>query len=89
MFVSVTLPEVKRHSDKRLGGIGVVINEDFLVVTETDRYGNPVATWTIPCCTYGKSSDQSRAVIGNAMKELMATATPRHKALVLRRARLP
>ena len=53
------------------------------MVTETDRYGNPVATWTIPCCTYGKSSDQSRAVIGNAMKELMAIATPRHKALVL------
>jgi IS605 OrfB family transposase len=83
VFVSVSLPEVKRHSEKRLGVIGVDINEDFLAVTETDRYGNPVATWTIPCCTYGKSSEQSRAIIGKAMNKLMAIATPRHKPLAL------
>ncbi|MGD1075631.1 MAG: hypothetical protein ABR903_06080 [Thermodesulfovibrionales bacterium] len=81
MLVSVSLPEVKHSSDKRLGGIGVDINADHLAITETDRFGNPIDFWTIPCCTYGKSSDQSRAVVSGAVKSLLAIASERKNLL--------
>ena len=83
VFVSVSLPKVKQISDRRLGVIGVDINADCLAVTETDRFGNPVDFWTIPCCTYGKSSDQSKAVVGAAVKTLIAIAAGRKKPLVI------
>jgi hypothetical protein len=81
VLVSVSLPEVKHSSDKRLGVIGADINANYLAVTETDRFGNPIDFWTIPCCTYGKSSDQSRAMVSEAVKSLLAIASERKNLL--------
>jgi len=83
VFVSVFLPEVKQISDRGLGVIGVDINVDHLAVTETDRFGNPVDFWSIPCCSYGKSADQSRAIIGEAVTSLVAIASDRRKPIVI------
>ena len=83
VFVSVSLPEVKRVSDRRLGVIGVDINADHLAITETDRSGNPVDVLTIPCCTYGKSSGQSRPMVGKAVKLLITIASIRRKPIVV------
>jgi IS605 OrfB family transposase len=83
VFVSVTLPEVKRISDRRLGVIAVDINKDHLAVTEIDRFGNLIEFWTIPCCTYGKSSAQSKAIVSEAVKALITLASDRRKPLVI------
>jgi IS605 OrfB family transposase len=83
VFVSLTLPKVKQVSDRRLGVIGLDINADHLAIMETDRFGNPIDFWTIPCCAYGKSSDQSRAIVGEAVKSLMAIAFDRRKPIVI------
>jgi IS605 OrfB family transposase len=83
VFVSISLPKVKYISDRRLGVIGVDINADHLAITGTDRFGNPLDFRTIPCCTYGKSSDQSRAIVSEAVKSLVAIASDRRKPIVI------
>jgi IS605 OrfB family transposase len=83
VFITVSLPEVKVISDRRLGVIGMDINADRLAVTETDRYGNPVAYFSVPCVTYGKTAEQRRAVIGEAVKQAVAFAVQKQKPLVM------
>jgi len=61
----------------------VDINADHLSLTKADRFGNPIDFWTISCCTYGKSSDQSRAIVSEAMKSLLAIASARRKPIVI------
>jgi IS605 OrfB family transposase len=85
VFVTIRLPEVHMISDRRLGVIGVDINADHLAITETDRYGNPVEYCSIPCRTYGKTTEQRKAVIGNAVKEVIEFARARSKPLVIER----
>lgn len=85
VFVSVALPEVRQCSDRHLGVIGIDINTDHLAITETDRFGNPIGSTRIPCCTYGKSSEQSRAIIGDAVKQVIATAKSSHKPIAIER----
>ena len=82
VFVSVTLPVGKSIPDRRLGVIGVDINADHLAVTGTDRFGNLIEFRTIPCCTYGKSSAQSKAIVSEAVKTLITLASDRRKPLV-------
>ena len=83
VFATVSLPEVKRISDLRFGVIGVDINESHLAVTETDRFGNPVEFFSVPCATYGKTAEQRRAIIGEAVKEIMAFVIKQRKPLVI------
>lgn len=83
VFVSVALPEVRQISDRRLGVIGIDINADHLAITETDRFGNPIGSTRIPCCTYGKSSEQSRAIIGEAVKQVIAMAISARKPVAI------
>ncbi|MDA8215919.1 MAG: IS200/IS605 family accessory protein TnpB-related protein, partial [Nitrospiraceae bacterium] len=83
VFVTVEVPEVKRISDSRLGVIGIDINADHLAVTETDRFGNPVEYFSIPCNTYGKTSEQRKAIIGDAVKQAIVFAVSRCKPIVI------
>jgi IS605 OrfB family transposase len=83
VFVTVTLPEVKTISDSRLGVIGMDINANHLAITETDRYGNPIDHFSIPCVTYGKTAVQRKAVIGDAIKLAIAFARNRCKPIVV------
>jgi IS605 OrfB family transposase len=83
VFVSISLPEVKRIADRRLGVSGVDSNKDHLAVTETDRFGNLIAFWTIPCCTYGTSSDRSKGIVSEAVKALLTIASDRKKPMVI------
>jgi IS605 OrfB family transposase len=85
VFVSISLPDVKHISDNRLGVIGIDINADHLSVTETDRYGNPVEYFSIPCNTYGKTTEQRKAVIGNTVKEVIEFVRLRCKPIVIER----
>ncbi|MBS3933841.1 MAG: IS200/IS605 family accessory protein TnpB-related protein [Truepera sp.] len=85
VFVTVSLPRVKLNSDYRLGVIGIDLNADSLAVTETDRCGNPLTSFAVPCVTYGKSASQRKAVIGEAVKQIIAFAKAKGKPLVVER----
>ena len=66
--------ETPRISGEGIGVIGIDINEDHLAVTETDRFGNPIEYDSVPCVTYGKSAKQRSAIIGDAVRKVMAFA---------------
>jgi IS605 OrfB family transposase len=83
VFVSVSLPAVKRVSRKEIGVIGIDLNADQIAVTETDRFGNPTEYFAIPCVTYGKTVHQRKAVIGDAIKQIIAFAILRRKPIVI------
>lgn len=83
VFVTTDIQEPARISRKDLGVIGVDINEHHLAVTETDRFGNPVNSWKIPCVTYGKTKNQRLAVIGDAVKQVTAIACQTVKPLAI------
>ncbi len=83
LFVSTSLPtpQWKTHKDK--GVIGVDINTDHLAVVETDRFGNPIAKKTIPLNLYGKTKEQSLALIGDACAQVVGQAEQALKPLIL------
>lgn len=83
IYITVDRSEPVWVSDPRLGRVGVDINGDHLAIAETDRFGNPVETFSIPLCLYGKESNQSRAMIGDACKQLVFFALSRSKPIVV------
>lgn len=85
VFVSVAVAAPARVTRKRLGVIGVDLNADHLAVAETDRFGNPVRAWSVPLVTYGKSTGQAAALIGNACKSLVDYAAAVGKPLSIER----
>lgn len=83
VFVTVVLPESQVRSHKDVGVVGIDINADHLAVTETDRYGNPVEYFSVSCVIYGKTSEQRKAIIGDAVKQIMVFAIDRRKPIVI------
>ncbi len=67
---------------KSYGAIGVDINANHLAVTEIDAKGNPIDKKTFPLCTYGKTTDQSEALIGDVCKQIVAFAKAKQKPLI-------
>ena len=63
--------------------IGVDINTNHLALTETDRFGNPIAKKTIPLNLYGKTKEQSLALIGDACAQAVYHAEQTLKPLIL------
>ena len=85
VFVSTEASPVKRITDRRLGAIGLDLNPDQLVLAEVNRSGNFQGGEHIPCITYGKSRAQAKAVIGDAVKQVMSLAVRSRKPLVIER----
>ncbi len=83
VFITTDLPEIKTRSVKEAGAIGIDINADCLAVSETDRHGNLVGSKVIPLVTYGKSGDQAKALIGNAVKKIVGQASASCKPIVI------
>ena len=83
VFVSTEQKEPKWITNKELGAIGVDINADHLAIVETDRFGNPIAHKSIPLVTYGKKSDQTLAIIGDAAAEIVEWSVRTKKTIVL------
>jgi len=50
---------------------------------ETDRFGNPISKLSIPCNTYGISSDQAKAIIGDAAAAALLSQKAKIKPLKL------
>jgi IS605 OrfB family transposase len=83
VFATVALPGISVISRRDTGVIGIDINAGHLSVTETDRFGNPIEYFLIPCVTYGKTAEQRGAIIGDAVKQVITFAVSRRKPLVI------
>ncbi len=83
VFVTCDTLQEQTISDKRLGAIGIDINIDHLAVSEIDRHGNLVASFKINTCIYGKSSNQAKAIIGDAVKVIVSIAASKQKPIVI------
>lgn len=85
VFATTTLEEPEWQSDIRRGVIGIDLNADHLAVTEIDRFGNALTVERVPLVTYGKSTTQSLAIIGDAAAHIVKRATACKKPLALER----
>jgi IS605 OrfB family transposase len=85
VFVSAQASPVPVTSRRDLGAIGVDVNADHLAVAETDRFGNLIQAQRLDCRTYGISSDQAKALIGDVCVALAAQAKAAEKPLVIER----
>lgn len=68
---------------KELGAVGIDINPGCIAAIEIDRYGNKIAAKTIKTNLYGKSKDQSKAILGDAVKEVVELARKKQVPIVL------
>jgi IS605 OrfB family transposase len=85
VFVSSEGSPGKRISDRRLGAIGIDINVAQLVLAEVDRFGNFIGGERISCVSYGKRKAQAKAIMGDAVKRVMAGAIRGRKPIVIER----
>jgi IS605 OrfB family transposase len=83
VLVSVQARAVAASSNPALGVIGVDTNADHLAVAETDRFGNLTHVRRLSTPTYGKSTDQAKAVLGDAAAMIAARAKALGKPVVI------
>jgi IS605 OrfB family transposase len=83
VFVSCQAQPIERITNAKLGAIGVDINADHLAVSETDRFGNLVQSLRIDLHTYGKTTDQAKAVLGDAAVRITELAKASSKPIVI------
>jgi len=83
VFVSVQAPAIAITSNAALGAIGIDTNADHLALAETDRFGNLVQARRIDTPTYGKSTDQAKAILGDAAVMIAARAKALGKPVVI------
>ena len=83
VFVSCEAQAVAVETNWSMGAVGMDVNADHLAVSETDRFGNLVATRRIDLTTYGKSSDQAKALIGDAAVSIVEQARQAGKPVVI------
>ena len=85
VFATTRMVKAAVVTDRSLGAIGVDLNADHMAVTETDRSGNFVNTFSVPLVTYGKSAHQAEALIGDAVARVVEYARQARKPLVIER----
>ena len=83
VLVSTGMAARPQVSRRQSGSIGVDINSDHLAVSETDRFGNLVKVKRVKCVTAGKSSNQTRATVGEAAKAVVAMALKQGKPIAI------
>ena len=83
VFATTELPEVEITTDRRRGAIGVDLNADHLAVAETDASGNYLNAWRVPLVTYGKNTNQTEAIIGDAVTGVVEYAREVGKPIVI------
>jgi IS605 OrfB family transposase len=74
VLVSTAVMETPICSDARLGVIGVDFNVGFVSVSETDRFGNLVASQDVPLVTAGLSKHATQTAISAAVADIIAIA---------------
>ena len=82
LFATFDIQPAPCTSQQSIGVIGLDINANHLALVETDFQGNPLSKQVIYFNLYGKSSDQSRALIGDATASAISYAEQVHKPLI-------
>ncbi|WP_236600034.1 transposase [Ramlibacter alkalitolerans] len=85
VFVAVEAVQLEITSSRAAGRVAVDVNADHLAVAETDHFGNCIKAFSVPCRTRGLSTNQAGAVIGDAVKAVIAHVASVRKPLVLER----
>ena len=85
VFVTTRMMDVPVVTDQRRGAIGVDLNADHLAVAETDASGNCLNAWRVPLVTYGRSTHQAEALIGDAVAGVVEYARDVGKPIVIER----
>ena len=85
VFVTTRMMDVPVVTDRRRGAIGVDLNADHLAVAETDASGNCLNAWRVPLVTYGKSTHQAEALIGDGVAGVVEYARNAGKPIVIER----
>lgn len=85
VFASVEAQAVKNVTHRALGAMGVDVNADHLAVSETDRFGNWTHSRRIDLNTYGKTTEQAKALIGEACVVLAELGRQAGKPVVIER----
>lgn len=67
----------------RPGALGLDFNADHLALTEMSGDGNPVRILRIPLVTYGCSTEQAKARIGDAVKQVIEAALAANLGIVI------
>ena len=83
VFATTDMMDVPVVTDRSRGAIGVDLNADHLAVCETDASGNYVRAFSVPLVTYGKSSHQAEAIIGDAVASVVEYAREAGKPIVM------
>jgi IS605 OrfB family transposase len=83
VFASVEVEAGAAVTSRALGCIGVDINVDHLAVAEVDRFGNLVDARRFELPTRGKSSEQTRAIVGDVVAAVAALAKAKGKPLAM------
>jgi IS605 OrfB family transposase len=85
VFASIPITKATLITSSQKGVIGVDINANHLAIAETDHFGNPISKRVLPLNTYGKNSNQTKALIGDLCTDLMTDAKSKGKDLVIER----
>jgi IS605 OrfB family transposase len=83
IFASVHVEAAPIVTNEQFGRIGIDINSDHLSLVETDRFGNPIRKETHSLYLNGKSTNQTKALIGEASKKIVEEAKKAKKPIVL------
>ena len=83
VFATTRMMDVPVVTDRRRGAIGVDLNADHLAVAETDASGNCLNAWRVPLVTYGRSTHQAEALIGDAVAGVVEYARSAGKPIVI------
>ena len=83
VFVSTNMMDVPVATDRWRGAIGVDLNTDHLAVAETNASGNWLNAWRVPLVTYGRSTHQAEALIGDAVAGVVEYARDAGKPIVI------
>jgi IS605 OrfB family transposase len=85
VFVTTQHNDIALNTSLELGAFGLDLNANHLALAETDRFGNLIGTAKLPCNSYGKSTEQAKAMIGDLAKAVAARCAAAGKPLVLER----
>lgn len=83
VFVSLDVQAPELISKNNVGVVGLDINVDHLALVELDRFGNPLQSKIIPFHLKHKTSDQAKAILGDACAEAVAFAEGLLKPIAL------
>ncbi|GAA6735100.1 hypothetical protein YIM1640_22590 [Thermus oshimai] len=83
LFVTVELPDAPIVTDRKRGAVGLDLNPGGIALVEVDRDGNPVHRTSFPLPLRGKTKGQSKALILEAAKAIVAHAKAVGKPIVV------